>query len=241
HQSARSPSIAAISSSTDACVERHATTARLPRASSRPIALSKCVFPRPLLPTSTSGLYFLPGCFSTARAALTATSLDGPTAYAASGNAADGAGGGAAPSRTLAATSTAPRPPRFDRFPHGDGHVGEEVAELVARPGPGGRAFPRGPLAAAAGRARGLRPDAEQLFRRLRVDGPVVDRLECHEPVERAHQLAHVAGLRARDRLEHTRLELGPALVGLPAQDRDPRFVIRRPDVHHQAAREPRA
>src|SRR5439155_1462825 len=68
---------------------------------------SRWVFPRPLLPTSTSGLYFLPGCLSTARAAPTATSLDGPTAYAASGNAADVPGGGAAPSRTLVATSSA--------------------------------------------------------------------------------------------------------------------------------------
>src|SRR2546430_829663 len=96
HQSTRSPSIAAISSSTNACVERHATTARFPRASSRPIALSRWVFPRPLLPTSTSGLYFLPGCFSTARAAPTATSLDGPTAYAASGKAPDEVAVGAA-------------------------------------------------------------------------------------------------------------------------------------------------
>src|SRR6266496_4463759 len=91
----------------NACVERHATTARFPRASSSPIAFSKCVFPSPLFPTSTSGLYFFPGRSSAARAAPTATWFDGPTANAASGNAADGPGGGAAPARTLAAASSA--------------------------------------------------------------------------------------------------------------------------------------
>src|SRR6266550_3548840 len=99
--------MAEISSSMNACVERQATTARFPRASSSPIAFSKCVLPRPLFPTSTSGLYFFPGRSRAARAALTATWFDGPTAKAASGNAADGPGGGAPPSRTLAAASSA--------------------------------------------------------------------------------------------------------------------------------------
>src|SRR5439155_1741498 len=103
----RFPSIAAISSSMNACVERHATTARFPRASSSPIAFSKCVFPSPLFPTNTIGLYFFPGRSRAARAALTATWFDGPTAKAASGNAADGPGGGAAPARTFAAASSA--------------------------------------------------------------------------------------------------------------------------------------
>src|SRR5437867_1224284 len=91
----------------NACVERQATTARFPRASSSPIAFSRCVLPRPLFPTSTSGLYFFPGRSRAARAALTATWFDAPTAKAASGNAADGPGGGAPPSRTLAAASSA--------------------------------------------------------------------------------------------------------------------------------------
>src|SRR2546428_462869 len=99
--------MAEISSSMNAWVERQATTARFPRASSSPIAFSKCVLPRPLFPTSTSGLYFFPGRSRVARAALTATWFDGPTAKAASGNAADGPGGGAPPSRTLAAASSA--------------------------------------------------------------------------------------------------------------------------------------
>ena len=91
----------------NAWVERHATTARRPRANSSPTALSRCVLPSPLFPTRTSGLYFFPGRSSTARAALTATWFDGPTAYAASGNAADGPGGGAAPSRTFVAACSA--------------------------------------------------------------------------------------------------------------------------------------
>src|SRR5437870_5193640 len=91
----------------NACVERQATTARFPRASSSPIAFSRCVLPRPLFPTSTSGLYFFPGRSRAARAALTATWFEAPTAKAASGNAADGPGGGAPPSRTLAAASSA--------------------------------------------------------------------------------------------------------------------------------------
>src|SRR6266581_477057 len=52
----------------NAWVERQATTAPRFRASSSPMALSRCVLPRPLFPTNTSGLYFLPGCSSTALA-----------------------------------------------------------------------------------------------------------------------------------------------------------------------------
>src|SRR3989442_331400 len=62
----------------NACVERQATTARFPRASSSPIAFSRCVLPRPLFPTSTSGLYFFPGRSRAARAALTATWFGAP-------------------------------------------------------------------------------------------------------------------------------------------------------------------
>src|ERR1700694_4245079 len=71
-----------------------------------PIAFRRWVFPRPLRPTSTSGLYFLPGAAITARAALTATSFDGPDAYPSSGKAADGAGGGAAPPRAVGAAAS---------------------------------------------------------------------------------------------------------------------------------------
>src|SRR2546422_550159 len=80
HQPTRSPSMAAISSSMNAWVERHATTAPRARASSSPIAFNRWVFPSPLLPTRTSGLYFFPGRSITSRTALTATSFDGPTA-----------------------------------------------------------------------------------------------------------------------------------------------------------------
>src|SRR5207245_650405 len=121
-----------MSSSMNAWVERHATTARLACASSRPSAFRRWVLPSPLFPTSTSGLYFLPGRSSTARTALTATSLDGPTAYPLSGKAPDGPGGGATPPRTLVAASSAsvrrsgsrntlsppPRPPRLPHPPH---------------------------------------------------------------------------------------------------------------------------
>src|SRR2546430_9838413 len=88
----------------NAWVERHVTTARLACASSRPSAFRRWVLPSPLFPTSTRGLYFLPGRSSTARTALTATSLDGPTAYPLSGKAPDGPGGGATPPRDRKST-----------------------------------------------------------------------------------------------------------------------------------------
>src|SRR2546427_8626571 len=65
-----------MSSSTNCWVERHATTAFFFFANSSPMALSRCVFPSPLRPTMTSGLYFLPGLEITSRAALRATSFE---------------------------------------------------------------------------------------------------------------------------------------------------------------------
>src|SRR2546425_9276515 len=119
----------------NACVERQATTARFPRASSSPIAFSRCVLPRPLFPTSTSGLYFFPGRSRAARAALTATWFDAPTAKAASGNAADGPGGGAPPSRTLAAASSASLSRSGSRNTRSEEHTSElqSLAYLVCR------------------------------------------------------------------------------------------------------------
>src|SRR5256885_1864009 len=140
--------MAAISSSMNAWVERHATTAPLARASSKPIALSRWVFPSPLFPTRTSGLYFFPGRAITARAALTAP---------------------------------AP-PPRRGALAEPPGPVREELPELVR--GGRGPARDRG-----SRRHRGLRFQAEQLFRRLRVDLRLVDRLVGDQPVQRAHQL----------------------------------------------------
>src|SRR6058998_2791850 len=310
-----------MSSSMNAWVERHATTARLACASSRPSAFRRWVLPSPLFPTSTSGLYFLPGRSSTARTALTATSLDGPTAYPLSGKAPDGPGGGATPP----APWWPPPPPPSDA----------RDRETRSRPPPAGRAArprPRAPAAvrrrrrtrqsprrppparrARAGprddvcgsppppsaappprparatlpppcpRSRSRRPGkrrtrrraprlpdppppapppppppptpphtpaaytgpcrggygrTEQLLRRRGVDGLVIHRLERHQPVERAHQLAHVGELESRHGVEHARLEPRPPLLGLAAQDRDASLVVGQSHVHHQAARE---
>src|SRR5690349_7520580 len=99
--------MAAITSSMNACVDRHATTARGRPANARPMALSRWVLPDPLAPTSTSGLNFFPGLAIASRMAASSFSFDGPAANVASGNAADGPGGGAAPSRTRTATFSA--------------------------------------------------------------------------------------------------------------------------------------
>src|SRR5712691_11678360 len=304
------------------------------------MAFSKCVFPSPLLPTSTSGLYFFPGRSMAARAALTATWFDEPTAKAASGNAADGPGGGAAPSRTLAAacsaspsrsgsrntlwpaaagsrsdtsassalsrstssanaaiaSSTAPGASRWSsassrcvRYPSpshrstasptrarhastafptvtvtsarnspnssppppptppppppppppaGAGHTAKDPP-TPAPPPPAPAPFRGGPTPIAR-RGRPLAREPENLLRRLRVDLRVVHRLERHQPVQGAHQLAHVADLRLRHRLQHPRLEPRAALVGLAPQDRDPRLVVGRAHIHDQSARQPR-
>jgi len=44
----------------NACVDRHATTARFPRAQLEPDGVQQVRLPGPLFPTSTSGLYFFP-------------------------------------------------------------------------------------------------------------------------------------------------------------------------------------
>src|SRR5881296_953852 len=302
----------------NACVERQATTARFPRASSSPIAFSRCVLPRPLFPTSTSGLYFFPGRSRAARAALASTWFDGPTAKAASGNAADGPGGGPAPSRTLAAACSASLTRSGSRntlcpaacgsnsatsasstlsrstspanaaialsTPPGASRCSSASSRCVRYPSPSHRstasptrarhastAFPTvtvtsarnspnsspPPPFAAAGdelsefvaastlRGSGRTPiarlggtfghQAEDLLRRLRVDLRVVHRLERHQPVQRAHQLAHVGDLRLRHRLEHARLESRAALLGLAPQNRHPRLVLGRAHVHHRS------
>src|SRR5712664_2277879 len=247
----------------NACVERHATTARLPRASSSPMAFSKCVFPSPLFPTNTSGLYFFPGRSRAARAALAATWFDGPTAKATSGNAADGPGGGPAPSRTLAAACSASLTRSGSRntlcpaacgsnsatsassalsrstsaansaialsTPPGASRCSSASSRCVRYPSPSHRSTAstlrgsgRTPIARLGGP---FGHQAEDLLRRLRVDLRVVHRLKRHQPVQRAHQLAHVADLRLRHRLQHARLEPRAALVGLASQNRHPRLA----------------
>src|SRR5438094_822077 len=149
-----------MSSSMNAWVERHATTARLACASSTPSASSRWALPSPLFPTSTRGLDFLPGRSSTARTALTATSLDRPTD---------------------------PRAPRFHRLAHGHVDVGQESADLVAGPR-ASRTPPRltpptttstipttpHTPAAYTGPCRGGYGRTEQLLRRRGVDGLVI-------------------------------------------------------------------
>src|SRR5205823_1709708 len=219
----------------NACVERHTTTARFPRASSSPIAFSKCVCPSPLFPTNTSGLYFFPGRSRAARAALTATWFDGPTANAASGNAADGPGGGAAPARTFAAASSA----SLNRSGSRNTLWPAACGSRSATPAPSALRGGSAPIARRGG-PRSFARQTENPLHRLRVDGRVVHRLERHEAVQRAHQLAHVADLRLRDRLQHARLEPRATLLRFAPQDRDPRLVIGRAHVHHQPARQPR-
>src|SRR5439155_1661237 len=173
-----------MSSSMKCCVDRQATIAPGRCARASPRALSRCVLPRPLRPTSSSGLYFFPGCASTASTALIATWFDSPAANCAIGNAGEGAGGGPAPSRTRVAAATR------------------------RRPGAGWR---------------GGRREAEHLLGGFGVDRRLVDRLIGNQPVQRAHQLAHVDEFGRRDGFQDTRLEGRPPLLRLAAQNRDPR------------------
>src|SRR5439155_2199635 len=124
------------------------------------------------------------------------------------------------------------RAPGFHRLGHVPGHVGQESAELVAGPR-ASRTPPRltpptttstipttpHTPAAYTGTCRGGYGRTEQLLRRRGVDGLVIHRLERHQPVERAHQLAHVGELESRHGVEHARLEPRPPLLGLAAQD----------------------
>src|SRR3989442_1235514 len=215
-----------MSSSMNAWVERHATTARLACASSRPSAFRRWVLPSPLFPTSTRGLYFLPGRSSTARTALTATSLDGPTAYPLSGKAPDGPGGGATPPRTLGAPSAPSASRPGSRNTPSPAARGSTPATPPKPPPPY-----QGP-----GRAGYGRPD--RLFPRRGFDGLVFPPLDRPQPVEGAHQLGHVGELESRHGVEHARLNPRPPLLGLAAQDRDASPVVGQAHVHHQAARE---
>ena len=67
------------------------------------------------------------------------------------------------------------------------------------------------------------------------------ERLKRDQPVERALQLAHVRELdAARASSIDAGRELDIALLALAAEDRDARLVVRRADVHDQAAGEAR-
>ena len=81
--------------------------------------------------------------------------------------------------------------------------------------------------------AAGQRPSLRRLERR------VAHRLECHQPVERAQQLAHVVDRERSHRLEHPSAERGPPLFGFAAEDRHPGFIVGRRYVDDQPPGEP--
>src|SRR4029077_20601945 len=110
-----------------------------------------------------------------------------------------------------------------------------------APPSPGAPAAGRRLRAAASRRARrGAAPEAEDLFRRLRVEGGVVHGLERDEPVEGAHQLAHVPGFGLGHGLEDSRRETRAPLFRLAAQDGDARLIVGQADIDHEATRQAR-
>ena len=79
---------------------------------------------------------------------------------------------------------------------------------------------------------------ADQRLRLLRVQRPLAHRLVGDHPVQGTEELTDVVDREAGDRLEDTVGERGPALLGFPAQDRDPGFVVRRRHIDDEAAGE---
>ena len=139
--------------------------------------------------------------------------------------------------------------PRVHLLSDGSGDLAQEVGELVFVGGPsdrrtGGRLLRRrctdllGRRSFRRSAGPPVRRPPNELPRLLDIDRPVAHRLERHQAVECAQQLAHVVDVERGDRLQHALRERHPALVRLPAQDRDPGLVVRRGDVDDQPAGE---
>src|SRR5690606_34892625 len=94
------------------------------------------------------------------------------------------------------------------------------------------------PALGVADRVPARRDAAQQQRDLLGEDSAPLELLRGEDPVERAAELSDVAERMPAERLGDARLQGVAALLGLPADDRDPRLVLRRADVDDEAPAE---